>query len=163
MDEMMKAISKYANGTYMKVEWDNGQLVLEGKIDTIYESNNGLEEEDEGYKEFYACAFSVENILNNQENRECHIGGLVEISMENEPTLIALDDGSIIWKKWYKIYYGYTFGLKSKKIKPIKLTIAESININVIQVWYNSVEELINEGEICPQVNERKKLDMNFQ
>lgn len=99
MDEMMKAISKYANGTYMKVEWDNGQLVLEGKIDTIYESNNGLEEDDEGYKEFYACAFSVENILNNQENRECHIGVLVEISMENEPTLIALDDGSIIWKK----------------------------------------------------------------
>lgn len=95
----MKAISRYSNGTYMKMEWDNGQLVLEGKIDTIYESNNGLEEEDERYKEFYACTFSVENIHNNQENRECHIGGLVEISMENEPTLIALDDGSIIWKK----------------------------------------------------------------
>ena len=29
MDEMMKVISKYANGTYLRVEWDNGQLVLE--------------------------------------------------------------------------------------------------------------------------------------
>lgn len=48
MDEMMKVISKYANGTYLKVEWENGQLVLKGKIDTIYESNNGLEEEDDG-------------------------------------------------------------------------------------------------------------------
>ena len=32
MDEMMKVISKYANGTYLRVEWDNGQLVLEGKL-----------------------------------------------------------------------------------------------------------------------------------
>ncbi len=97
MDEMMKVISKYSNGTYLRVEWDNGQLVLEGKIDTIYESNNGLEEEDDGYKEFYACAFSVENILNDLKDKGCRIAGLVEISMENEPTLIALEDGTIIW------------------------------------------------------------------
>lgn len=99
MDEMMKAINKYANGTYLKVEWENGQLVLEGRIDTIYETNNGFEEEDDGYKEFYACAFSVENIVSNPKEKECHIGGLIEISIENEPTLIALDNGSIIWRK----------------------------------------------------------------
>lgn len=99
MDEMMKAINKYANGTYLKVEWENGQLVLEGRIDTIYETNNGFEEEDDGYKEFYACAFSVENIVSNSKEKECHIGGLIEISIENEPTLIALDNGSIIWRK----------------------------------------------------------------
>ena len=29
MDEMMKAISKYANGTWLKVEWENGQLFWE--------------------------------------------------------------------------------------------------------------------------------------
>ena len=81
------------------MEWENGQLVLEGKIDTIYESNNGLEEDDAGYKEFYACAFSVENIVDNLKNKECHIGGLIEISIENEPTRIALDDGSVIWRK----------------------------------------------------------------
>lgn len=99
MDEMMKAISKYANGTYLRVEWNDGQLALEGKIDTIYESNNGLDEEDDGYKEFYACAFNVENILNNLNDKECPIGGLIEISIENEPTLIELNDGSIIWRK----------------------------------------------------------------
>lgn len=99
MDELMKVINKYANGTYLKVEWENGQLVLEGKIDTIYESNNGMEEEDDEYKEFYACAFIVENIVNNLKGEECHIGGLIEISVENEPTLITLDNGSVIWKK----------------------------------------------------------------
>lgn len=99
MDEMMKVISKYANGTYLKVEWGNGQLVLEGKIDTIYESNNGLEEEEDGYNEFYACALNIENIVNNLTNKKCHIGGLIEISVENEPSLITLDNGSIIWRK----------------------------------------------------------------
>ena len=99
MDEMMKVISKYANGTWLKVEWENGQLILEGKIDTIYESNNGLEEEDEGYKEFYACAFNVKKVINNSKDKEFHKGGLIEISIENEPTLIALNDGSGIWRK----------------------------------------------------------------
>ena len=99
MDEMMKEINKYANGTYMKVEWENDQLVLIGKINTIYETNNGLEEEDDGYKEFYACAFNIEKIVNNLKDKEYHIGDLIEISVENEPTLITLDDGSIIWKK----------------------------------------------------------------
>lgn len=99
MDEMMKAISKYANGTWLKVEWENGQLILEGIIDTIYESNNGLEEEDEGYKEFYACAFNVEKVINNSKDKECQKGALIEISIENEPTLIVLNDGSVIWRK----------------------------------------------------------------
>ncbi|MBD5544716.1 MAG: hypothetical protein HDR01_10895 [Lachnospiraceae bacterium] len=81
------------------MESDNSQLVLYGKIDTIYETNNGLEEEDDGYKEFYVCALRVENIFNNPKDKECHFGGLIEISMENEPILIALDDGSIIWRK----------------------------------------------------------------
>lgn len=58
-----------------------------------------MEEEDAGYKEFYACAFRVENIVNNQNDKECNIGGLIEISIENEPTLIALNDGNVIWKK----------------------------------------------------------------
>ena len=48
MDEMMKRINKFDNGTYLKVEWQNGQLVLGGRIDTIYETNNGLEENDVG-------------------------------------------------------------------------------------------------------------------
>lgn len=99
MDEMMKAISKYANGTWLKVEWENGKLILEGKIDTIYESDNGLEEEEEGYKEFYACAFNVEKVINNSKYKGCQKGDLIEISIENEPTLISLNDGSVIWKK----------------------------------------------------------------
>ncbi len=49
---MVREISKYPNGTYLKIEWENSQLVLEGIIDTIYETDNGLEEDDAGYMEF---------------------------------------------------------------------------------------------------------------
>lgn len=97
MDEMMKQISKYPNGTHLRVEWQYGQLVLEGTIDTIYESDNGLEEE--GYKEFYACAFRIEKILNNHINKSFLLNSLIEISIENEPTVITLKDGCILWKK----------------------------------------------------------------
>ncbi len=99
MDEMMRVINKYSNGTYLKVEWGSGELVLEGEIDTIYESNNGLDEENVGYKEFYACAFRIKNIINNINNIEYHVGDLIEISVENEPALIVLNDGSVGWEK----------------------------------------------------------------
>lgn len=48
MDEMMQEICKYANGTHLEVVWNYGECVLSGNIDTIYETNNGLDEEEEG-------------------------------------------------------------------------------------------------------------------
>lgn len=58
MDEMMKRINKFDNGTYLKVKCENGRIVLEGRIDTIYETNNGLNEDELGYKEFFVCDFN---------------------------------------------------------------------------------------------------------
>ncbi len=98
MDEMMREISKYANGTYLKVEWGNGKLVLGGRIDTIYESDNGLDEDDAGYKEFYACAFRIDKIFKNPKDTIYEVGSLIEISVENKPTLITLQSGSMLWK-----------------------------------------------------------------
>ena len=63
MDEMMREISKYPNGTYLKLECEDGQLVLEGIIDTIYETDNRLDEEDIRYREFYACAVKIKKII----------------------------------------------------------------------------------------------------
>ena len=99
MDEMMREISKYANGTCVRIKWKNDQLVLGGRIDTIYETDNGVDKEDINYKEFYACALRVEKIIQNPKNIDCSINSLVEISVENQPTLITLFDGSIIWEE----------------------------------------------------------------
>lgn len=63
-----------------------------------------MDEEDDGYKKFYACAFKIENIIKNLTNKAYDIYSLIEISIENEPTLITLHDRSIIWRKnWYKV------------------------------------------------------------
>ena len=101
LDEMMKKISQYPNGTYLRLEWENEELILDGEIDTIYESNNGLDEEEEGYKEFYACAIRIKKIYNNYSGTKYSMGELIEISVENSPKLISLQNGKIIWKKMY--------------------------------------------------------------
>ncbi len=95
MDDLIKAISHYPNGTNLIVEWSNG-LELKVKINTIYESTNGLD--DDGYKEFYACAVEVLSIINNQNNIDGILEGrLIEISMENCPKSVKLEDGAYIW------------------------------------------------------------------
>lgn len=63
MDEMIQKINAYPNGTFLKIIWDYGKIVVEGVIDTIYETDNGLEEEEDGYQEFYVCAFMVKKVL----------------------------------------------------------------------------------------------------
>lgn len=97
MDELIKAISQYPNGTKLSVEWDNG-LELNVKIDTIYESNNGIADDEEGYQEFYACAVEIISIIKNQNNKDgISEGRLIEISIENSPKSIKLEDGTSIW------------------------------------------------------------------
>ena len=99
MDEMMKQINKFPNGTFLKVSWENEKIILEGKIDTIYESDNGLEDEDENYLEYYACALMVERVIKNLSGKKIEAGNLIEISIENEPSYIMLADGNVIWEK----------------------------------------------------------------
>lgn len=97
LDELIKKISQYPNGTNLILKYENG-LSLNVKIDTIYESNNGFEDNEEEYKEFYACAVKVESIINNGDNNNVSEESLIEISMENCPQSIELEDGTLVWK-----------------------------------------------------------------
>lgn len=98
MDKLIKSLSKYPNGTTLIIEWINGCTVL-GEIDTIYETDNELEAEDENYQEFYVCLLHVTNIL-RQSNEMTHfsVGDLIEISMQNPPSKIMLKDQEIVWE-----------------------------------------------------------------
>lgn len=99
MDLMMKKIINYPNGTDLTVFWYNRNLILQGKIDTVYETNNCLEEDDPDYKEFYACAFEIVKIVQKPIDFEKRVGDLIEISIDNQPSLIALLDGTVVWKE----------------------------------------------------------------
>lgn len=98
MDEMIKKISVYPNGTFLKINWEYGKVIIEGIIDTIYETNNGLDEDEDGYQEFYACAVMIKKVINMLEGEKVNVNELIEISNENQPTSIELEDGTIIWE-----------------------------------------------------------------
>lgn len=99
MDEMLRKISKYPNGTFIKITWEYGNMAIEGVIDTIYETDNGLDMDDKEYQEFYACAVMVKKVISNLKMEKLKINQLIELSKENQPTSIALEDGTIIWEK----------------------------------------------------------------
>lgn len=98
---MISILNKYSNGTNIYVEWKNGEIALEGEIDTIFETDNCREVDDALYKEYYACLFKVGRVIKNKSTSNYFEGKLVELSMENEPTLIVLKDekNTVLWKK----------------------------------------------------------------
>ena len=99
MDEMLEKISRYPNGTFLRISWEDGKLIIEGEIDTVYETDNGLEDDDDKYQEFYACTVTVKRVISNLMYKTVKTDDLVEISIENSPTSIELGDGTLIWEK----------------------------------------------------------------
>lgn len=99
MDEMIQKLSIYPNETFLRMILDNGKTIIDGTIDTIYETDNGKEEDTEEYEEFYACAFRVKKIIKHLGKDKLGINQLIEISKFNPPISIALKDGTIIWKR----------------------------------------------------------------
>ena len=98
MDELIKSINKYPNGTKLIIEWKN-KLKLKGEIDTIYETDNGLEMDNKNYKEFYSCLIQVLDILSSSiTTNTIAIGSLIDITMQDSPSIITLETGEIIWK-----------------------------------------------------------------
>ncbi|EAD0694743.1 hypothetical protein EDX87_00865 [Listeria monocytogenes] len=98
MDEMLREINKYPNGTVLIIKWKNN-LMLKGEIDTIYETDNGLEMDSDDYIEFYACSVKVLEILSSPiEGTELVVDSLIEISMQNSPSEIMLENDVVVWR-----------------------------------------------------------------
>lgn len=96
MDELIKEINKYPNETILIVKWKNN-LVVKGKIDTIYETDNGLDVDEDRHQEFYACLLAVLEILSLPAG-DVNIDDFIEISMQNPPLEVELDNKVVIWK-----------------------------------------------------------------
>ncbi len=98
MDKIMQQLSTHPNGTFLRISWDFGKVVIEGTLDTIYETDNGAEMDEEQYQEFYACAVLVKRIVRNLSNSPLAVNSLTEVSVENPPSAIELADGTVIWR-----------------------------------------------------------------
>lgn len=75
-------------------------IKIKAKLDTIHEADNGLEEDEEGYQEYYAAIVKVLSVVETPTtSNTVKTGSLQEISMQDPPSAIWLEDGTIVWPK----------------------------------------------------------------
>lgn len=99
MDEMIRKINKYPNGTILMIKWSDS-LSIKGAIDTIYETDNGLDPDSNEYKEFYVYLIMVLEVLNKSKKKsEIEKNSLIELSMQNAPLKITLENDLVIWER----------------------------------------------------------------
>lgn len=58
---LFKDISEEPYKIYILEFYDGS--ILKAQMDTCYESDNGLEEDDEQYQEYYACAMEIIKVI----------------------------------------------------------------------------------------------------
>ncbi|MGZ0040406.1 hypothetical protein [Paenibacillus ottowii] len=104
-DSLIKAIISVPKEE-LTFYWGNGLKII-GTKDTIYETNNGLDEDDNGFLEYDAAVIEVKKIEATPINDEGSIykwlqkgkSSFIEISLHDDPpSMITSSDGSIIWK-----------------------------------------------------------------
>lgn len=92
MKNLFEDISKEPHKMY-RLEYEDGSI-LEVKQDTCYETDNGMEEDEEEYQEYYACAMKIISIIRNVElSQDFKEGMLIELNYLNYPKSITDVDG----------------------------------------------------------------------
>lgn len=99
MDEMLRTISQFPNGTYLKLEWASANVILGGIIDTIYQTDNGKPEHTSTFREYYACAFRIKDVIQNQSSIQYSANSLMEVSTEAPPSRITLQNDVVVWSE----------------------------------------------------------------
>ena len=88
MASLFKDISEQPHKVYI-IEFEDG-AILEVQQDTCYETDNGLEEDDEQYREYHACAMRIRNVIKDATlEKKYKEQTLIEITYLNYPKSIV--------------------------------------------------------------------------
>lgn len=90
MQPLFLSMNQNDNEIYT-IAFSNGDVAT-AKIDTCYETDNGLEEEDIDFEEYYACALEIIEVLTNVSNT-LEKGILIEVNYRNYPQEIKNSKG----------------------------------------------------------------------
>lgn len=93
MRNLFRSINDDATQIYI-LTYSDGD-VIEAKVNTCYETNNGLEDNDPNYEEYHACAMKIVKVIKNK-NRIFKEGTLIEINYHNYPQQIKDSKGNIL-------------------------------------------------------------------
>jgi hypothetical protein len=92
---LFKDISMQPHKEYI-LKFQDGSI-LEVQQDTCYESDNGLEDDDDEYLEYNACAMKIKKVIKDETaEKEYKEQMLIEINYMNYPKQIVDLDGTSI-------------------------------------------------------------------
>jgi len=93
MEKLFLSISDNANQIYV-LTYSDGDII-EAQVDTCYETDNGLEDDDPNYEEYHACAMKIVKIIEDK-SKKLKEGNLIEIDYHNYPQQIKDSQGNIL-------------------------------------------------------------------
>jgi hypothetical protein len=93
-------------GKVLRFEWEDG-LKFEAVIDTLGETDNGKDLDEDGFEEYHACFITIKkivqmptdnNIISERFGASVEVNKGYEISYLNAPNKIFDIDGILLWE-----------------------------------------------------------------